>query len=87
MDEILDLTDQAASVALFGAIGVGKTFVARSVLDHHRTKVSFGENRHLLRCDDLPNSLEGFLECLSEAIHTDPAQLQYHLQSSLHLSW
>ena len=31
-NEILDLTDQLASVALFGTIGVGKSFVARTRL-------------------------------------------------------
>ena len=31
--EILYLTDQLASVALFGPIGVGKSFVAHAVLD------------------------------------------------------
>ena len=82
VNEIVDLTDQVASVALFGPIGIGKTFVARSVLDHHQTKAKFGEDRHLLRCGDLTNSLEGFLERLSEAIHTNPTQLQSRLQSS-----
>ncbi|KAF9781610.1 hypothetical protein BJ322DRAFT_1111533 [Thelephora terrestris] len=81
-DEILDLTDQVASVALFGSIGVGKSFVARSVLEHHRTKAKFGGNCHLMPCDDLPNSLAAFLERLSEAIQTNVEQLQSRLQSS-----
>ena len=42
--EILDLTDQLAPVALFGPIGVGKSFVARAVLDHDKTKAKFGRN-------------------------------------------
>ena len=81
MSEILDLTDQIASVALFGSIGVGKTVVARSVLKHNRAKVKFGENRHILRCDDLPNSPEGFLERLSMVTHTNATQLESRLQS------
>ena len=86
MNEILDLTDQTASVALFGSIGVGKTFVARAVVDHSRTKAKFGENRHFMRCDDLTNSLEAFLERLSDTIRTgrnaNEAQIQSQLESS-----
>ena len=79
--EILDLTHQVASVALFGPIGVGKTSVARFVLGHHQTEAKFGERRYLMHCDDLGNSLEGFLERLAEVIHTDLARLRSHLQS------
>ena len=86
VNEISDLTDQAASVALFGPIGVGKSFVARTVLDHSRTKAKFGENRHLIRCDDLTDSLESLLERLSDTIHTNRTasltQLRSHLESS-----
>ena len=80
--DILDLTDQVASVALFGLIGVGKSFVARTVLDDGRTKAKFGENRHFVRCDDLENSLEHFIGRLSDAVHTDATQLESRLQSS-----
>ena len=79
--DILDLTDQVASVAIFGPIGIGKSFVARAVLNDNRTKATFGENRYCVRCNDLPNSLEGFLEYLSKAIHTDVAQLRSRLRS------
>ena len=82
MDEILDLTDQVASVALFGPIGVGKSFIARAILDHDRTKATFGDNRHFIHCGDLQNSPEGFIERLSEAVHTDVVQLQSRLESS-----
>ena len=86
MNEILDLTDQVASTALFGSIGVGKSCVALALLHHDRTKVKFGGNRHFMRCDDLTNSLEGFLERLSNAIGTnrttDAAQLRSQLESS-----
>ena len=86
VNEILDLTDQTASVALFGSVGVGKSFVARAVLDHDRTRDKYGENRHLMRCDNLTNSLEDFLERLSGAIHAggaaNEAQLRSHLESS-----
>ena len=79
--DILDLTDQVASVAIFGPIGIGKSFVAHAVLNDDRTKATFGENRYCVRCD-LPNSLEGFLEYLSKAIHADVAlQLRSRLRS------
>ena len=80
--EILDLTDQVASVALFGSIGIGKSFVARTVLDHGRTKAKFGESRYFVRCDDLENSLERFIGRLSDAVHTDVMQLESRLRSS-----
>ena len=86
MNEVLDLTDQVASTALFGPVGVGKSFVARTLLDHERTQAKFGTNRHLMRCDDLTSSLDGFLERLSDVINTDrvvsTTQLQSHLESS-----
>jgi len=86
LSEVLDLTDQVASTALFGSIGVGKSLVGLALLHHDRTKVKFGRNRHFMRCDDLTNSLEGFLERLSDAIGigrtTDIGQLGSHLESS-----
>ena len=84
--EILDLTDQLASVALFGPIGVGKSFVARAVLDHDKTKTKFGQNSHFIHFDDPKISLEDFLERLSDVIQTSHItsmeQLQSHLESS-----
>ena len=84
--EILDLTDQLASVALFGPIGIGKSFVARAVLDHDQTKAKFGQNSHFIHFDNPEVSLEGFLERLSGAIRTSRItsmkQLQSHLESS-----
>jgi hypothetical protein len=50
------------------------------------SKLKFGRNRHFARCDDLTNSLEGFLERLSDAMGTsrttDTGQLRSHLESS-----
>lgn len=85
VNEVLDLTDQVASTALFGPVGVGKSFVARTLLDHERSETKFGTNRHCMRCDDLTNSLEGFLERLAEVINTDrtnTGQLLSHLESA-----
>ena len=86
VSEVLDLTDQVASTALFGSIGVGKSFVAHTLLHHDRTKAKFGSNRHFMRCDDLQSSLDSFLERLFNVINTDrttnAAQLRSHLESS-----
>jgi len=86
MNEILDLTDQVASTALYGLIGVGKSFMALSVLHHNRTKAIFGGDRHFLHCGNLTDSPRGFLERLSDATGisrtTDIEQLRSHLESS-----
>ena len=86
VNEILDLTDQVASTALYGSIGVGKSFVALTILHDNRTKAIFGRNRYFTRCGDPPSSLEGFIERLSDAIGanrtTDIGQLRSHLESS-----
>ena len=62
------------------------SLVARTVLNHDRTKVKFGPYCHFMRCDGLADSLDAFLERLSEAIHINRAtsmeQLQSHLESS-----
>ena len=86
MNEVLDFTDQVASTALFGPVGIGKSSVALTLLHHNRTGIKFGRSRYLMHCDDLTNSLEDFLERLSDTIHvnrtTDIAQLRLHLESS-----
>jgi len=60
--------------------------VALAVLYHDLTKATFGRNRYFMRCDDLTNSLEGFLECLSDATGinrtTAIGRLRSHLESS-----
>ena len=82
----LSVTDQIASTALFGSIGVGKSSVVLNLLHHDQTKDKFGRNRHFMRCDNLRNSLEGFLEHVSDAIGTgrttDIEQLRSHLETS-----
>ena len=79
---VVDLTDRAVSIALFGSVGTGKSFVALNILHHYQTKAKFGQNRYFMRCDDLKNSLEGFLVRLSDTVQTDVAQLRSHLQSA-----
>ena len=86
MTEVLDLTGQVASTALFGSIGVGKSVVGLTLLHHNQTKIKFGRNRHFMRCDDLQNSLEAFLQRVSDAFGIsrtmDIGQLRAHLESS-----
>jgi len=86
VSDVLDLTDQVASTALFGSAGVGKSSVALTLLHHNRTKIKFGRNRHSMRCDGLTDSLEGFLEHLSDAIGISRTsgigQLRSHLEAS-----
>ena len=86
VNEVLDFMDQAASAALFGPIGVGKSSVALTLRHHNRTEVAFGRNHYFMHCDNLTNSLEDFFERLSDTIHanrtTDIAQLRSHLDSS-----
>ena len=86
MNEILDLTEQVASTALYGSIGVGKSFVALTILHDNRTEAIFGRNRHFTRCNSPPDSPEDFLGRLCDAVGvgrmTDIGQLRSHLESS-----
>ena len=86
VNDVLDLTDQVASTVLFGSIGVGKSFMAHTILHHDRTKAKFGGNRHFVLCDNFTNSLDGFLEHLSNAISTNRTRnterLGLYLESS-----
>ena len=86
MEELLDLTGQLASVALFGSAGIGKTSVALSLLHHNKTQDKFGSNRYFMQCDNRTDSLDSFLEHLSDAIHinrtTNVAHLHSYIKSS-----
>ena len=73
------------STVLSGAVGIGKTTIALATLHHDRTQAKFGPSRHFMRCDDLINSLESFLERLSSSIKLSPTrtmdELRPHLMS------
>ena len=56
--------------------------MARTILDHDRTKAKFGEYRHFMCCNDLPNSLEGFTKCLADTIRVEETELESRLRSS-----
>ena len=53
-------------MALIGTGGIGKTSIILAVLDDHRIRQSFGENRSFIRCDRLTPSHTHFLQRLSE---------------------
>ena len=85
LDDLLGFAARSASVTLFGAGGMGKTSIALTLLRHHEIVDKFGKYRYLMRCDDLENSLGGFIEGLSEVVGapepTDTAKLLSHLES------
>jgi len=86
VEDLLSLVERSASIVLPGAGGIGKTAIALTLLHHTRIVARFGSHRHFVRCDNLANSLDGFLGRLSEEIGarnlTDMGQLLSHLSHS-----
>ncbi|KAF9789157.1 P-loop containing nucleoside triphosphate hydrolase protein [Thelephora terrestris] len=86
LKDLLNLTERLAPVMLVGAGGTGKTAIALTLLCDYQIMNRFGNHRYFLRCDNLENSLDGFLGRLSEAIGVpkpaDLAQLRSHLEVS-----
>ena len=68
VQKIVSSAENLASMALIGTGGIGKTSVVLTVLDDHRVKKRFGDNRSFIRCDRLTPSHTHLLRKLSEAI-------------------
>ena len=66
VDTIVDLAQRLTSIALTGTGGIGKTSVVLAVLNDHRVRRRFGNNRSFIRCDQLTPSHTHLLRKLSE---------------------
>ena len=85
IEDLLGFAERFASVTLFGAGGVGKSAIARTLLHHDRIAARFGKYRHFIPCD-LMGSLGNFLGGLADAFGAhhpmDMTQLRSHLAIS-----
>ena len=83
-EKIVGLVKNLTPIALIGAGGIGKTYIALTILHHDCIKERFGENRWFIRCDQVPASCTHFLSMLGSKIEGLPDD---HPSKPLCLPW
>ena len=68
IEEVVQLVEGLAPIALIGAGGIRKTSIVLTVLHDDRTKRRFGENRRFIRCDEFPATRNHLLRQLSNTL-------------------
>jgi hypothetical protein len=66
--DVLNNVQEHKHVALIGAGGIGKTSIAKAVLNHSSAKGHFTAGQFFLKCDDFVVSLDRFLGRVAEVV-------------------